>query len=339
MRSSYLILTTALLATACSKNEPTPGLDTPQTFTTDAILRTVSVSTATQLQAALNNAVAGDYITLANGIYTGQFSVPAGRNGNGTNRIVLTGSRLVLLQTNTRSSGKPAFSLLGNSYWEIKGFSVVNSKKGIVLDNSSNNILNNLSVRGMGDEGVHFRTNSKSNVLKYSEIKDMGTATPGFGEGVYIGSAKSNWSTYTGGNPDRSDYNRVENNVIGPDVRAEHIDVKEGSTGGSITGNTFNGAGMSGDNYADSWIDVKGNGYTISGNNGNNARLDGFQTHVPLTGWGRDNKFSSNTCNVGAAGYGFKIELTSGSANGNIVYASNSVQNAGSGLANITVTP
>jgi len=103
----------------------------------------------------------------------------------------------------------------------------------------------------------------------------------------------------------------------------------------------FDGAGISGANYADSWIDVKGNNYTISGNIGNNtaglsALLDGFQTHVPLSGWGNNNVFSGNTANVNASGYGFRIQ-TSGT--GNIVYSNNTVSGAGSGVANIAVTP
>ncbi|GAA4379595.1 hypothetical protein [Hymenobacter koreensis] len=341
MRSTYHLLAATLLLAACGKNtpEPTPSAALEAGTRTEAA--TVSVSTATQLQNALNTATAGTIISLADGTYTGQFSIPAGRHGTSSSRIIVTGTRLAILQTNSRSSGKAALNLLGNNYWEFRGFSVTNSKKGIMTDNSNNNVFDRLSIRDMGDEGIHFRTNSKYNVLKYSEIKNMGTVTAGYGEGAYIGSAKSNWSTYMGSSttPDRSDYNRIENNTFGPDVRAEHIDVKEGTTGGTVSGNTFNGAGMSGANYADSWMDVKGNGYTISGNNGNTARLDGFQTHVALTGWGRDNKFSGNTCNVGASGYGFNIQQTSGSANGNIVYANNSVTNAGSGFANITVTP
>jgi len=341
MQKSYALLAAALLLAACGKNAPEPSTSANLESAACSAATTIYVSTATQLQNALNTASPGDVINLADGTYTGQFVVPAGRNGTSTSRIVVTGSRLAILQTNNRSSGKPALSLAGNNYWEFRGFSVINSKKGIITDNSRYNIFDNLSIRDMGDEGIHFRTHSSNNVLKNSEIKNMGTVTASYGEGCYIGSAKSNWSTYTGSSstPDRSDNNRVENNVFGPDVRAEHIDVKEGTTGGVITGNTFNGAGMSGANYADSWVDVKGNDYTISGNNGNSALLDGFQTHVALTGWGRDNEFSGNTCDVQASGYGFNIQLTSGSANGNVVYSSNTVQNAGKGVTNITVTP
>jgi hypothetical protein len=36
------------------------------------------------------------------------------------------------------------------------------------------------------------------------------------------------------------------------------------ATGGTLSGNTFDGAGMSGADYADSWVDVKGNSWAVS---------------------------------------------------------------------------
>jgi hypothetical protein len=47
---------------------------------------------------------------------------------------------------------------------------------------------------------------------------------------------------YNGGKgPDRSDRNQALNNTIGPDVTAEHVDIKEGTQSGVVRGNTFNG--------------------------------------------------------------------------------------------------
>ncbi len=161
-----------------------------------------------------------------------------------------------------------------------------------------------------------------------------------FGEGVYLGTAQSNWGSISGGNLDTSDNNRVLNNHFGPNVTAEHIDIKEGTTGGTITGNYFDGAGISGDNFADSWVDVKGNNYLLNNNTGQNvsglsALVDGFQTHVILSGWGKNNVFSGNTANVNASGYGFNIQ-TSGT--GNVVYTNNTVSGAGKGISNVPLT-
>ncbi|WP_162060939.1 right-handed parallel beta-helix repeat-containing protein [Undibacterium sp. KW1] len=65
------------------------------------------------------------------------------------------------------------------------------SGKGIILDTSSNNVLQNLTVHDVDDEGIHFRAFSTDNVLKNSHIYNTGKKQAGFGEGVYIGSANS----------------------------------------------------------------------------------------------------------------------------------------------------
>ncbi|CAG2180373.1 unnamed protein product, partial [Oppiella nova] len=161
-------------------------------------------------------------------------------------------------------------------YWVLQGFTVANSKKGIVLDGASNNILEDLEVHDIQQEGIHFRKNSADNILRKSYIHTTGLGDPGFGEGVYIGSAVSNWED---DKPDKSDRNQILNNRIGPNVAAEEIDIKEGSCCGIIKNNVFDGTGMSGENYADSWIDVKGEGYTIEDNEGNHSLLDGIQIH------------------------------------------------------------
>lgn len=48
------------------------------------------------------------------------------------------------------------------------------------------------------------------------------------GEGIYVGSAESDWCDLTGCEPDRSDDNVVEGNVVRT-MSAEAVDVKEGA--------------------------------------------------------------------------------------------------------------
>lgn len=45
---------------------------------------------------------------------------------------------------------------------------------------------------------------------------------------------------------------------------------------------------------ADSWVDIKGNGWLIAGNSGRTTPEDGYQTHVILDGWGDKNVFTGN---------------------------------------------
>lgn len=288
------------------------------------------VKDAAGLQSALGKVVAGDVIVLASGTYRGSFV--ATRSGAKGKPIVLKGPASAVLT----NSGY-GFSLKAN-YWKLVGFTVDGASKGIVLDNAHNNLLTGLTVKNVDGEGVHFRTFSSDNVLRNSTIRDTGKDTPGYGEGVYSGSAVSNWDVYTDGKPDTSDRNCIADNHIGPNVTAEGIDLKEGTTGGIVVGNTYDATGISGENYGDSFIDAKGNGYHIYGNKVSNpgktdVLKDGFQTHVAYTGYGKDNIFQANTVDLQSSGYGFYI-TTSGT--GNKVCSDNSVTHADSGVANVS---
>ncbi|MFG2044837.1 right-handed parallel beta-helix repeat-containing protein [Dactylosporangium sp. NPDC048998] len=229
-------------------------------------------------------------------------------------------------------------------YWNLRGFTVADSKKGIVLDNSPHVTIERVSVHHIEEEGVHFRRSSADGVIRQSKISHTGLVKPGFGEGVYIGSAKSNFACLgNSGGMDRSDRVQVLENEFGPGIAAEHVDIKEGTEGGVIRGNTFNGQGLSGENSADSWIDAKGNGYVIEGNTGTftppGTFANGYETHTQIDGYGCGNVFRDNISDLGGVG-GYAIFVSSKcSANPNIVYASNTVTNAVNGLTNVAVTP
>ena len=288
----------------------------------------VDVDSAQGLANALGSAAPGTLIRLADGEIRGAFK--SGKSGSAAQPIVLCGTRQAVL---SGPAGEAVLTLEGD-YWVASGFSVRGGQKGVLLDGANHNVLRGLSVSGTGNEAVHFRSASSDNVLEWSEISDTGAESPEFGEGVYIGSAVSQWQKFTGsaGTPDRSDRNAVRNNTIGPGVRAELVDIKEGTTGGVIQDNTLNGAGIVSDGFADSWIDVKGNGYSILGNQGADSPADGFQVHVVEGGWGTSNAFRRNRATVNADGYGFRI---SDDASGTVVACDNVVMGAGAGLSNI----
>jgi hypothetical protein len=293
--------------------------------------RTVAVATAAQLTAALADARPGDRIALADGAYAGRFAATA--SGMRGQPIALCGTRRAVLQGTGVDAGY-GFELEG-SFWVLSGFRVTGSQKGIVLDGASRNLLVGLEVDHTGQEGIHFRRASRHNALVRSAVHDTGigssAADKGFGEGVYIGSAQRNWRLYGDrGGPDRSDDNQILDNQLGPDTAAENLDIKEGTTGGLVRGNRFDGTGMSGDHAADSWVDVKGNDYRIENNRGAHALLDGFQTHVVVDGWGRDNAFSGNAMSD-VPGYGIRV---AGKSTGTRVSCSNTLA-GGAGVANV----
>lgn len=295
----------------------------------------VVVADAAALRTALSDARAGTLIRLAPGIYAGRYTVEA--SGTADDPIVVCGGRDSVLDGGSVQTGY-VFHFKNVSHWVLSGLTITRGKNGVMLDASSDNLLTGLAIHDVGQSAVHFRRNSSDNVLSYSAIRDTGLYEPGYGEGVYIGSAVGNWAEVMGAadTPDRSDRNRVLNNTIGPGVAAEHVDVKEGTSDGLLRGNVFDGTGLSGVNSGDSWVDVKGNGYRIAANTGRAALRDGFQLHVRVGGWGRDNVFEDNIARVDADGYGFALDR---GGVGNVVRCDNIVERAGAGYADVACTP
>ncbi|WP_017257563.1 chondroitinase-B domain-containing protein [Pedobacter arcticus] len=299
----------------------------------------IIVANSTELKNVLAVAKAGDSIVLKDGVYDGKFVIKALNSGTAKQPITLVGSNKAVLDGGSLQTGY-VLSLQAN-YWHIKGITITNGLKGLVADGANYNVFDDLTISKIGEEAIHLRKFSKHNIIQNLQISYTGLKTPDYGEGIYIGSAYSNWAKYSNGEPDRCDSNQVLNNKIGPYIAAECIDIKEGTTGGVIRGNTFEAQGITGANSADSWIDVKGNAYLIENNIGNNAQpsvlKDGYQVNCAYKGWGSHNVFKNNVCNVNASGFGFNIRLKSskGEAVGNQVYSNNKVNNAGSGVANI----
>lgn len=294
----------------------------------------VNVSTTAALKSALSSAKPGDTIKLADGTYKGPFTLS--RSGTKEAPIRIMGSRQVTLKGLGTSSGY-VFHLDKANWVHLEGFRLRSGKKGVVLDEASHNTLTNLDVGYTGEELVLLRNYSSYNTISNNHIHHSGLVTKGFGEGVYIGLSRWNWNSTsqsrTGGAEDKSDNNRVIGNLI-EYTTAECVDIKEGTSNGLVANNRFRANAMSGANYADSWVDVQGNGYIIRDNTGSRdggVLKDGYQTHVQLSGWGVGNTFTGNTGRVDASGYGIYIHKKIG----NFVYK-NSFTGAKSGTTNMT---
>jgi hypothetical protein len=342
--------TTPPSSTPETTTPPSPAPETPAPPSSVPANRVVRVSTSAQLTSALADARPGDLIDVADGVYTskglsatqsiggkryfGTFTLE--RSGTAAAPIRILGSRQAVIDGMPGGNGTATqygLYLVGTSYVEITGLTVRNVAKGVVLDRSDHVTLAGLAVHTIGQEGIHLRASSSDNVVRDNEVHDTGLKKATFGEGIYVGSANSNWGTYSDGAPDRSDRNQLIGNRIYR-TGAESMDIKEGTTGGLIRGNTFEGSTMSG-SWADSWIDVKGNGWQIAGNRGMNALEDGFQVHRALTGWGNSNVFTGNVADVRGPGYGFWLQ---GGVSGNVIACDNVVTAAGKGFATTTCT-
>ncbi len=90
---------------------------------------------------------------------------------------------------------------------------------------------------------------------------------------------------------------------------------------------------------ADSWIDVKGNGWLIQNNHGTTARTSGFQVHEQADGWGTANTFDANRADVRGPGYGYELRNPTDDPDAdNRVLCTNTATGAARGLANTTCT-
>ncbi|WP_208629686.1 DUF7594 domain-containing protein [Paenibacillus ferrarius] len=275
-----------------------------------------ALNTTTAIQNALKNASAGTVISIAPGTYVGNRSTsgdPGGqglffsdKNGTSANPIILKScdaANPAILKGVNVNDGSYGIHLTGD-YWQIRDIEVTNAQKGIIIDNGNRNLLNNVNVHNVGDEGVHFRDGSSYNTLEYSLIYDTGKYQAGYGEGAYVGSdSSSNYEHVVTGNV-------ISHTNFNGGITAEHIDVKEGASGTIIEYCTFNGTGISGENSADSFVDVKGVNTIVRYNqgyrNGNANILDAFQvrTHGTDYATGTNNSFNNNTVNLdNSSGY------------------------------------
>ena len=291
--------------------------------------RVMDVTNADELTEALAGARPGTVIRMAPGTYAGRFVATA--SGSADRPITLCGGRDAVIDGGTIDDGY-ALHLDGASNWALSGFTVRGGQKGVMVDRGQGDLVQGLLIENVGDEGLHLRQASTGNVVRGNEIRGTGLHSAKFGEGIYVGSAESNWCEQTACGPDRSDRNTIEGNTVSG-TTAESVDIKEGTTGGVLRGNAFSGAGM---RDSDSWVDVKGNGWTIADNTGVDAPEDGFQVHQIVDGWGTGNVFTGNTAAVNADGYAINITKP---RDDNHVACSNTESQAGKGLSNLACTP
>lgn len=259
----------------------------------------VDVSNIEELNNAMQNAHAGDVIRVAAGTYDisssqGLQKLCSAAEGTEDAPITLTAADTEnppVIKGTGCDSGY-AVHITGD-YWVIDNLKITTSQKGIVLDNSYHTVISSCEIYNVGAEAIAIRDGSSYCTVKDSYIHDTGTVTPGYGEGIYIGSAKS-----TTGYDYKCDYNKVDGCTF-KNVAAEHVDVKEYTTGTEIMNCIFYGDGMTGANYAGSFIDIAGNEVNVHGNigyrNGNTNIVAAFELHEQAAGWGYRCTFTDNT--------------------------------------------
>ena len=171
----------------------------------------VEVDTSDQLHTALRDAAPGTVIGLADGVYDGTFT--ASTPGTTDAPIWLCGGTGAVLRGPGPDDGT-VLHLTEVRYWRLVGFTVREGQKGVMADGTADTVIQDLTVTEIGDEAVHLRANSTHNVVRGLTVSDTGLRRVKFGEGIYVGSAVSNWCDITDCEPDRSDRNVVVGNTI-----------------------------------------------------------------------------------------------------------------------------
>ena len=171
-----------------------------------------TVSTSAELYQAIFTASPGDVISVSPGtydysIYDGAQKFYTEKSGTKTAPITLTAldpNNPPLLVGKNSNDGY-VLHITGD-YWIIDNLKLSTSQKGIVLDNSNYSIIKNCEIFNTGAEAVALRDGSSYNLVQNCYIHDTGLVSPGYGEGVYIGSAVSTtqYNYYC-------DYNVVQN--------------------------------------------------------------------------------------------------------------------------------
>lgn len=261
--------------------------------------RKIEVSNIEDLFVAARNAQPGDTILVAPGTYdytTYQGAQKIDTSAEGTNEapITLTAADPENPPVITGTTAENGYVLqITGDYWIVENLIITTSQKGIVLDNSNHTIIRNCDIGNTGSEAVALRDGSSYCLVQDCNIHDSGLITPGYGEGVYIG------SSYTVSGFDYKCDNNTVDGCTFKNIAAEHVDVKEFTTGTEIFNCTFYGDGMSGQNFAGSFIDIAGNECYVHDNigyrNNNSQIVAAFEIHDQADGWGYHNRFENNT--------------------------------------------
>ena len=227
---------------------------------TSAYRRVVNVASTYALANALSAAQPGDQIQLASGTYSG--TVTISRRGTATDSITLCGPSTAIIAG--------AVHMTDAQYWRLQGFTVRGGWVGIQMIRSSHNRISGLEIHDVGFSGIKITDQSNDNVVLHNWIhRTARTSKPGYGEGVYVGEGQSGATTAQR----TANRNLIQWNRFGPDITAEHVDVKLGTQDNVVRWNSHDATG-----FGVIWVSTSTSGSVTAAlveMDGTNQRLEG----------------------------------------------------------------
>ena len=311
---------------AAFTNAGDPYAAFPQRYAT-CPTATVTVSTRAQLLSAIASATAGSVIRLNPGSYGANIDVTT--QATPDKPLWICGPRTAVIDNADITKGY-GIRVNGASNVVIAGMTVRNVQKGVAVLYSQAVTVADLRVENIGDEAIHLKNQTTDSTVIGNSISTTGLNAANYGEGVYIGTAQSNWCVYNNCNPDTSDRNLIAFNDISG-TTAETMEAKAGTNDGTMWKNTLDGAAITSSD-TDSLVQVLGNGWVVAGNTGAHTPNDGYQVWNTDTSYGLNNIVYGNAVTGSLPGYA--VRMPASDAAGNVVGCDNVAPSATLGLSN-----
>jgi hypothetical protein len=191
----------------------------------------VSVSTKSALTSAINAGLPGDQIQMAAGTYASGLTV-SNKHGTASDSLTICGPATAIV------SG--ALTITNASYLRLVGFTVKDGWIGVEARNLDHSRVSLAEITNVGFTGIKLYDGSSDNVVRGNWIHHTGRTQPQYGEGVYVGEGRVGQPT----NYYIANTNLIEGNAFGPHVTAEHFDIKYGTQGNIVRGNTHDATGF-----------------------------------------------------------------------------------------------
>lgn len=224
---------------------------------------TYTCGSVEEIRTAMASVVAGDEIVILSGLYEADNVAASGTGAHFVGTADGTAENPITIRSQSVDnpatlSGDNLSSLIVlrifGDHWIVRDLNITHAQKGLIFDHAHYGQAINCEIYNIGYEAIHIRDGSDYVLIDNCYIHHTGVTSPGFGEAIYIGSDKSAWDNYA---PDVN-YTIVQNCTIGPEIKAEAFDIKEGTQETIIEYNTVDATGISASNYADSFVDLKG---------------------------------------------------------------------------------
>jgi hypothetical protein len=278
---------------------------------------TVTVSTRTQLLAAIAAGTSGTVIRLNPGSYGANYLIA--NKATADRPMWICGPRTAVFDNDDVTKGY-GIRFNGANNVVLAGMTVRDVQKGLAVQYGKNVTIADLRVEQIGDEAIHLKNLTSDSTVIGNSIETTGLNAKNYGEGVYIGTAQGNWCAYNNCQPDTSNRNVIAFNDI-RGTTAEAIEAKAGTFDGTMWKNTLDGAAITASD-ADSLIQVMGSGWVIAGTRGSNSPEDAIQIWNTDDGsYGFDNVVYDNDVVQPPPGYVVHLPYVN---DGNVVGCDNS---------------